>query len=105
MMNTKETVAVPHHLVGWLACSVAGGIVFLLVSTVHGLVVPDFEWWHQSVSALVLAPYGWVQVVNFFVLGSSILCTVPAWYRVLDGGKGAAAYPFVTALLGLSFLR
>lgn len=98
-----RTHVVPRRLVGWLACSVVGGIVFLLVSTVHGLLVPNFAWWHQSVSALALAPFGWIQAANFFVLGSSILCTVPAWHRVLRGGIGAISYPVVTSVLGLSF--
>ena len=83
----SNTVPVPRHLVLRLTHAIVGITVFLVVSTVHGAVLSDFDSWHQSVSALALAPYGSIQVINFFVLGASLLSTVPVWRRVLSGGK------------------
>jgi hypothetical protein len=99
-----EYVPVPRHLVGRLWVSVWGALVFLTVSTVHGVFVPGFDPWHQSVSALALAPAGWVQAINFVLLGVAVLATVPAWRGVLAGAKGASWYPRLTAVLGVSFM-
>jgi hypothetical protein len=87
-----------------LRLSVGGAVLFLAVSTVHGALVPGFDPWHQSVSALALAPLGWLQTVNFTVLGTAVLVTVPAWRRVLAGGRGRYWYPALTTVLGLSFV-
>jgi hypothetical protein len=99
-----ETTPVPRHLVRRLWLAVVGTAVFLLVSTIHGFFVPGFDAWHQSVSALALAPHGWIQVLNFAVLGCAVLWTVPAWGRVLRGGLGARSYPILTMALGLSLV-
>jgi hypothetical protein len=64
---------------------------------------PDYDAWHQSVSALSLGPAGWVQAVNFAFFGGILLGTAPAWRRVLSGGRGETAYPALTAVVGLSF--
>jgi hypothetical protein len=104
MSEMDETIPVPRHLVRRLWLAVVGTAVFLLVSTIHGFFVPGFDAWHQSVSALALAPHGWVQVLNFAVLGCAVLWTVPAWRRVLRGGPGARSYPVLTIALGLSLL-
>ena len=104
MTDPGNSSVIPRQLVTWLSCSVAGVVVFLLISTIHGLLVPGFAWWHQSVSALALAPHGWVQAANFFLLGGSILFAAPAWRRLLRGGRGATAYPVAKVALGLSLL-
>lgn len=104
MSKMDETVPVPRHLVRRLALVVIATAIFLVVATVHGFLVPGFDPWHQSVSALALAPHGWVQIVNFSILGCAVLWTVPAWRRILRGGVGARSYPVLTAALGLSFI-
>jgi hypothetical protein len=97
-------VAVPRHLLRRLWISVVGAVFFLAISTVHGAFVPGFDPWHQSVSALALAPFGWVQAVNFVVLGAAFLATVAPWRRVLAGGRGGSWYPALTVVLGMSFM-
>lgn len=100
---TKQ-VPVPPSLVRRLWLSVGGALSFLGLSTIHGAFVPGFDPWQQSVSALALAPHGWVQTANFTMLGTTVLLTVPAWRRVLIGGRGGSWYPALTAVLGLSFI-
>jgi hypothetical protein len=78
--------------------------LFVLAALVQGALRPDYDAWHQSVSALSLGPAGWVQDVAFFLLGVALLSTVPVWRRVLAGGVGANAYPFLVALIGLSLV-
>jgi uncharacterized protein DUF998 len=97
-------IPVPPNLVRRLWLSIGGALLFLSVSTVHGAFVPGFDPWQQSVSALALAPFGWIQTVNFVVLGVAFLFTVPAWRHVLAGGTGGSWYPALTAVLGVSFV-
>jgi hypothetical protein len=76
----------------------------MIVALVEGVRRPGYDAWHQAVSALSLGPGGWVQQVNFILLGCAVLVTVPIWRRILAGGRAAASYPALTALLGSSFM-
>lgn len=99
-----SSVPVPNHLVRRLWISVIGALIFMSVSTVHGMLVPGFDLSHQSVSALALAPYGWIQTANFALLGGAVLATVPAWRSVLSGDIGGTSYPVLTTTLGVSLV-
>ena len=103
-MPVNNTVPVPRRMVVRLSYPVLGALVFLAVSAIHGAVVSDYDSRHQSVNALALAPHGWIPVANFFMLGASVLSTVPTWRRVLSNGMGATWYPALTFALGLCFL-
>lgn len=65
---------------------------------------PNYDIWHQSISALSLGPNGWIQVLNFVVFGAIVLSSVPVWRRVLAEGRGATLFPFLTALTGASLI-
>jgi hypothetical protein len=43
---------------------------------VHGAVLPDFDAWHQSVSALAIGPHGWLQALKFATFGALVLGTL-----------------------------
>ncbi|MBX3134073.1 MAG: DUF998 domain-containing protein [Gemmatimonadaceae bacterium] len=89
-----------HRL--WYA--VLATVLFVLVALVQGAVRPDYDAWHQSISALSLGPGGWVQDVAFAFLGIALLSTVPVWRRALADGVGARAYPVLIALTGISLI-
>jgi hypothetical protein len=76
----------------------------MVVAFVQGSVRNGYDPWHQAVSALALGPGGWVQTINFAVFGAIIASTVPTWRVILMGGKGATAYPVLTAAVGVSFV-
>ena len=78
--------------------------LFLLATLAQGCARADYDAWHQAVSALSLGPTGWVQDLAFMLLGLAIVATVPAWRRILAGGKGATAYPVLLALTGSSLM-
>ena len=100
----NDTVPVPRPLIGrlWLALGVSG--FFMLAAAVQGAKRPGYDSWHQAVSALSLGPGGWVQGINFILLGLALLGTVSTWRRILAGGRGARAYPLLTAITGVSFV-
>jgi hypothetical protein len=86
----------------WIAVVTTG--LFMLSAIVQGAFRPDYDGWHQAVSALSLGPAGWIQQVSFVMLGAALLGTAPVWWRILAGGRGARAYPLLTAITGLSFV-
>ena len=95
---------VPRALLRRLWLALLGVAAFIAVALVQAAVRPGFDVWHQAVSALSLGSLGWVQDLNFTFLGLVLLSTVPVWRRILRGGKGATAYPALTALAGGSFI-
>lgn len=86
----------------WLAVLATG--VFVVATSVQGATRRGYDAWHQSISALSLGPFGWVQDVFFVLLGLALLSTVPVWQRLLAGGLGERAYPALTALTGVSLI-
>jgi hypothetical membrane protein len=52
---------------------IAGPILFTVAFVVQGLLRPDYSPVAEPVSALAVGPNGWVQDVNFFVLGPLML--------------------------------
>jgi uncharacterized protein DUF998 len=101
-MTGLHPVAPPDCRRLWYAVVASG--VFLLIALIGGALRPDYDAWHQSISALSLGPAGWVQDLSFLLLGSALFGTTPVWRRVLAGGVGAGAYPVLTALTGLSLI-
>ena len=95
---------VPQQLRRRLWYAVAGAGLFMTTACAESMQRPDYDAWHQSISALSLGPGGWVQMVSFFAFGAIVLSTVTAWRRILAGGKGATAFPLLTGLAGASLL-
>ena len=100
----RDTVPVPPTLLRPLWIAVVATVLFLVVATIQGILRDGYDSWHQAVSALSLGPSGWIQAISFVVFGAVVTTTAPAWWQILAGGKGAVAYPALTAGLGLSFI-
>ena len=50
-----------------------GPASFVLISLILGLITPGYDWENDYISELVLGKYGWVQKLNFFFCGVSII--------------------------------
>lgn len=83
----------PARLLRRLWCAVGAAGLFMTTACAEGAQRPDYDAWHQAVSALSLGPGGWIQMLNFLVFGAIVLSTVPVWRQILVGGRGAAAFP------------
>ena len=81
-----------------------GGVLFLLLAGVQGVLRPGYDARQQSLSALSLGPSGWIQQLNFVMFGALLLAAVPAWRVVLWGAKGARSYPALSAIAGLMLI-
>jgi hypothetical membrane protein len=80
------------------------GPLFFLVSTVAGVLRPDYDPLRHPVSSLEFGPQGWVQALNFVVTGT--LVTIFAWglrapVRSLGGGR---TVPVLLAAVGLGLV-
>jgi hypothetical protein len=102
--DRPATVPVPRALVRRLWVGLGGAAVFTGIAVLQGAVRPDYDPWHQSVSALSLGPGGWVQQVNFVFFGVLLLVTVPTLRRMLAGGIGARSYPISIAIAGTALV-
>ena len=100
----KDTSPVCAALLSRLWTALALGALSFAITTVQGIFRDGFDAWHQAVSALSLGPGGWIQMLNLVAFGLVVLTTVPAWRRILAGGKGATLYPVLTAMVGASFV-
>lgn len=56
-----------------LLCGVVAGPLFIMTFIIDGMLHTDYYPLHDSVSALALGKYGWVQVLNFEITGLLIL--------------------------------
>ena len=95
---------VPRVLLRRVELALVAGAMSFAVTSLLGVLREGFDPWHQAVSALSLGPGGWIQMINLTLFGLIVLTTVPAWRRMLAGGRGETAYPVLTALVGLSFV-
>jgi hypothetical protein len=78
--------------------------VFLIAVVTQGAARPDYDAWHQSISALSLGTGGWIQDLLFLVLGTALVSTAPSWRRILRGGIGQWSYPVLMAFTGASLI-
>jgi hypothetical membrane protein len=82
-----------------LAFGAASPVVFAATFTIDAAIQPGYSSWHDTISTLSLAQYGWVQIANFMVYGVLTLCfaeglrrsaalRVPAYALLVLGGLG-----------------
>ncbi|NII27432.1 DUF998 domain-containing protein [Pseudoflavitalea sp. X16] len=102
--GVRETIPVPPHIRRRLWYGVIGSGLFMMIAGIEGARRPDYDAWHQAISALSLGSGGSVQLFNFLLFGTIILSTVTVWHKMLAGGRGAMAFSILTALTGASLI-
>ncbi|HWD89860.1 MAG TPA: DUF998 domain-containing protein [Mucilaginibacter sp.] len=90
---------IPLHIL--LICwGVSGSLIFNVVYFSFGMLTPNYDELSQPIGRLELAPHGWIQSLNFLILGLFTGIFAIGLRRELAGGFGAAVLPafhFVTA--------
>src|SRR5688572_27647532 len=102
--GVRHTIPVPPTLLRPLWIAVVATVLFMVVAMIQGIAREGYDSWHQAVSALSLGPGGWIQAINFVASGAAVANTAPVWRQLLAGGRGAVAYPALTAVVGLSVI-
>jgi hypothetical protein len=83
---------------------ILGPAIFVATFSVEGWLRPDYPVRQMLVSALSLGPRGWVQVVNFLVVGVAFLAFAPALRARLSTGVASLAGPILLLVVGLALL-
>ena len=78
------------------AAGIAGPVIFAVVALVQSLLRPEHSLVRHPISALAAGPSGWVQDVNFLVLGSLMIA-----YAI---GLHLGVRPTRWGVVGLAFL-
>lgn len=89
----------------------AGPLLFAVVVLVLDVVQYDYlvaagdhPWTTSPVSVNALGSYGWIQIVNFGVLGMSVIALAIAAHRGIRGESDSIVGPAFIALWGIAFL-
>ena len=91
-----------HILAGW--AGMIGSALFVTVFTVEGWLRPGYDWRSTFISELSIGPRGWVQILNFIVLGTLFLVFTWGVAAEFHEGKASKAGPILLAIIGFSFL-
>ena len=81
-----------------------GSALFVLVFTIEGWLRSGYNPWSTFISELSIGSRGWIQILNFIMLG--ILFMVFAWGVAAEfrEGKASKAGSILLAIIGFSFL-
>jgi hypothetical membrane protein len=92
----------PRPLLAALAAAgILGPVVFAVVAVVQGLLRPGYSFVADPVVALVAGPSGWVQDVNFVVLGAAMIAFAIGLQLGVRPRRWAVVGPGLFALSGI----
>jgi hypothetical membrane protein len=83
-----------------LVLGASGPVIFIACYLANGAVQPGYSSWHDTISTLSLARYGWIQMADFMIYGVLTLCFAEGLRR-LGAVRGWGFGLLVTAGLGL----
>jgi hypothetical membrane protein len=83
------------------AAAIVGPVLFAVVAVVQGLLRPGFSFMAQPVVALVAGPNGWVQDLNFVVLGAAMIAFAIGLHLGVRPTRWAVVGPGLFALSGI----
>ncbi len=79
-------------LAGW--AGMIGSALFVTVFTLEGWLRPGYDWRSTFISELSIGPRGWVQIVNFIMLGTLFLCSRGVWRTNFGRARPRKRVPF-----------
>jgi len=89
-------------LAGW--AGMIGSALFVTVFTLEGWLRPGYDPRSTFISELSIGPRGWVQILNFIILGTLFLVFTWGVVDEFREGKASKAGPILLAIIGFSFL-
>lgn len=95
----KKIIADPRLLGAW--AGMVGPALFVAVFILEGFLRPDYNPVNTFISALSLGPRGRIQILNFLVVGVSILLFARGVAAEFPTGKASKAGPILLALIGI----
>ena len=89
-------------IAGW--AGMIGPALFIAIFTLDGWFRPGYDPRSTFISELSIGRRGWVQILNFIVLGTLFLLFVWGVAAEFRDGKASKAGPVLLAIIGFSFL-
>ena len=89
-------------LAGW--AGMIGSAFFVTVFTLEGWLRPGYNARSTFISELSIGPRGWIQILNFIILGLLFLVFTWGVAAEFQEGKASKAGPILLAIIGFSFL-
>jgi hypothetical membrane protein len=83
------------------AAAIVGPVVFAVVAVVQGLLRPGYSFVAQPVVVLVAGPNGWVQDLNFVVLGAAMIAYAIGLHLGVRLTRWAVVGPALLVLSGI----
>lgn len=101
--QVSERTALPPRpvIAAFAAAGIVGPVVFAVVAVVQGLLRPGFSFVAQPVVALVAGPSGWVQHLNFAVLGAGMIAFAIGLHLGVRPTRWAVVAPALLVLSGI----
>lgn len=84
---------------GW--AGMIGPALFVVVVTVEGWFRPNYNPVTQFISELSLGSRGWVQIINFIVLGTLLLLFASGVAAEFKNGKASKSGPIILGVIGI----
>lgn len=82
----------------------SGPILFAVTTLIAHRLAHNYDWIQETISQLVLAPYGWIQVAGFLALGLSVISLSIGLRAVIPPGRYQRPTVIVLALVGFGFV-
>ena len=83
---------------------VAGPAIFYLMTAITESLNPDYNPLSETVSALAIGPYGWIETVSFFLLSFLVLVFTTRLYQAISRSVSARIGIFSYLLISLGLL-
>jgi hypothetical protein len=91
-----------RRLAAW--AGIIGPVLFVAVFTIEGWLRPGYNALSTYVSALSLGPRGWIQMVNFVVLGALLLAFTAGAASEFQTGKASKGGPILLSIISILFM-
>ena len=97
--STKEEPSATLRFL--LTYGAIGPLLFIAVFLIEGVTRADYDSLRYPVSSLSIGNPGWIQAVNFFMVGLSLLAFAIGVRRMLRGTRGGTWGPLLLGLAGV----
>jgi hypothetical protein len=98
----RNTTRDRRAIAGW--AGMIGSALFVTLFTLEGWLRPGYDPLSTFISELSIGPRGWIQIVNFILLGALFLVFTWGVAAEFQEGKASKVGPILLAIIGFSFL-
>lgn len=87
-----------------LTCGVIAGPVYIVLGVIQMMIRPGFDPTRHDLSLMSNGDLGWIQIMNFILVGVMTIVGAFGMRRVLHGSRGGIWGPLLIGIYGLGLL-